>query len=443
MEINESFYKNVFLLMQVVPASYECKKSFNKEMFNKPNTLGFIHISHYLLSVHNATRFQKMVIWPLLNKMDEKKYRLEITEYLKILATENPDINFPPIIMSHLLQAGGRKILILMWKISEISLRAYIINKCQIQLLRAPNIGDNKYITQTYFNIINIKRNNAISKFHENIKLNLKSFEYYMQCKSTDLAKVQTAIFEVKENIEKLMSIFSINPLIAKRLTNLDDAEIINLWKKSIDQNIKFLKQKNMKLQKLKILSNTLYDLILNLRYFKYFDGKNLPKINNGILSLCLNNNIQSNNNELYTNGCLVFRVLLSIIDQVLKQLQYYLKENKLSDISHWNPKIIEYCETIKCMEKIFQNLITEISDSLSDIKYSLQEKSINYTLDKDFLSFINLKTILTSPKFNIFIDNYINDEEISKKILVSPIKDGNATSTPNRKNIVSKNFNI
>lgn len=48
------------------------------------------------------------------------------------------------------------------------------------------------------------------------------------RCKSTDLAKVQTAIFEVKENIEKLMSIFSVNPLIAKRLTNLDDAEIIN-----------------------------------------------------------------------------------------------------------------------------------------------------------------------------------------------------------------------
>lgn len=100
-------------------------------MFNKPNTLGFIHISHYLLSIYDATRFQKMVIWPLLNKMDEKKYRIEITEYLKILATENPDINFPPIIMSHLLQAGGRKILILMWKISEISLRAYIINKCK------------------------------------------------------------------------------------------------------------------------------------------------------------------------------------------------------------------------------------------------------------------------------------------------------------------------
>lgn len=78
-------------------------------------------------------------------------------------------------------------------------------------------------------------------------------------------------------------------------------------------------------------------------------------------------------------------------------------------------------------MEKTFQNLITEISNSLSDIKYSLQEKSINYTLykelNKDFLSFINLKTILTSSKFNFFTDNYINDEEISKKILIFPIK--------------------
>ena len=28
--INESFYKNVFLLMQIVPASYECIKYFKK-----------------------------------------------------------------------------------------------------------------------------------------------------------------------------------------------------------------------------------------------------------------------------------------------------------------------------------------------------------------------------------------------------------------------------
>lgn len=33
--INESFYKNVFLLMQVVPASYECTIHFKKVLLEK------------------------------------------------------------------------------------------------------------------------------------------------------------------------------------------------------------------------------------------------------------------------------------------------------------------------------------------------------------------------------------------------------------------------
>lgn len=104
-------------------------------MFDKPNTTGFIHTSHYLLSVHNAKRFKKMVTWPILNKMDEKRYRMEIREYFAVLANENPDINFPSVLMSHLLQAGGKKILILMWKISEISLKAYISKTCKVLFL--------------------------------------------------------------------------------------------------------------------------------------------------------------------------------------------------------------------------------------------------------------------------------------------------------------------
>lgn len=55
-------------------------------MFNKPNTFGFIHISHYLLFVHNSKQFQKMVQWSIMNKTDEKQYRIEIKYYLEILA---------------------------------------------------------------------------------------------------------------------------------------------------------------------------------------------------------------------------------------------------------------------------------------------------------------------------------------------------------------------
>lgn len=100
-------------------------------MFDKPNTAGFIHISHYLLFVHNARRFRRMVAWPIVHKADEKKYRAEIKAYLEILANDNLDMKFPPILASHLLQAGGTKFLIIMWKISEISLRAYVERNCE------------------------------------------------------------------------------------------------------------------------------------------------------------------------------------------------------------------------------------------------------------------------------------------------------------------------
>lgn len=100
-------------------------------MFTKSNTVGFIHISHYLLSVYDAKHFKNAVKWPIINKTDEKQYRTEIKQYLEILKNENPDINFPVILMSHLLQAKGIRFLTIMWKISEISVRAYIENECK------------------------------------------------------------------------------------------------------------------------------------------------------------------------------------------------------------------------------------------------------------------------------------------------------------------------
>lgn len=105
-------------------------------MFDKPNTSGFIHISYYLLSIYNAKRFQKLVPWPIMNKTDERKYRTEIKNYLDVLASENPDIKFPSVLMSHLLRSGGTKFSILMWKISEISLRAYIRKNCKLSNIK-------------------------------------------------------------------------------------------------------------------------------------------------------------------------------------------------------------------------------------------------------------------------------------------------------------------
>ncbi|KAK9298360.1 hypothetical protein QLX08_008270 [Tetragonisca angustula] len=417
--INESFYKNVFLLMQIVPASYECIKYFKKGMFDKPNTAGFIHVSHYLLSVHNEKRFQKLVIWPILNKTDEKRYRTEIKQYLETLTNENSDINFPPILMSHLLQAGGKKVLILMWKISEISLRAYITRACQTKLLQFPNIGDTKNITETYLTLKSVEKNHTISIFYENTKISLESFKEYMRCISVDLLKVQTAIFETRNNLEKLVATFPVNSLIAKRLIDIDDTEIINSWKESIDQNIKFLNQKNSKLNKLKTLSSTLHNLILILCVnHKILDGRNLPKINNRTWSFCLTGNIQLVNDGLYMNGCLVFSILLMKFNQILKQMKYYLKVHKLPDLSNCDQKIIQYCKRIKYMKEMSEELMQQISDNLNNVQCSLQKKTVDYTLDEDLLNFTGLETILNSPKLNLSA-TYIHEEKISKMILV------------------------
>lgn len=99
-------------------------------MFDKPNTAGFLHVSHYLSIVYDATLFKQIVRWPILCKRDEVTYRIEMKNFLSILSRDNPDINFPPILMSHLIQSGGTKFLIIMWKLSQVALRTYIKREC-------------------------------------------------------------------------------------------------------------------------------------------------------------------------------------------------------------------------------------------------------------------------------------------------------------------------
>lgn len=50
----------------------------------------------------------------------------------------------------------------------------------------------------------------------------------YFRNESNDLAKLQTDIFEAKENIEKYVHVAPVNSSIVNRLTDPDDSEIID-----------------------------------------------------------------------------------------------------------------------------------------------------------------------------------------------------------------------
>ena len=117
-------------------------------------------------------------------------------------------------------------------------------------------------------------------------------------------------------------------------------------------------------------------------------------------------------------NGCLVFSILLMKFNQILKQMKYYLKVHKLPDLSNCDQKIIQYCERIKYMKEMSEELMQQISDNLNNVQCSLQKKTVDYTLDEDLLNFTGLETILNSPKLNLSA-TYIHEEKISKMILV------------------------
>lgn len=127
-------------------------------MFDKPNTAGFLHISYYLLTVYDSERFKKLIEWPVICKKTEAKYRNNVKDYLTIISAENPDIDFPPILTSHLIHAGGTKFTIIMWKLSEVVIRRYLIRESKIIIY--------KYIIYLYIYNRNYFHNIFIIIYH-------------------------------------------------------------------------------------------------------------------------------------------------------------------------------------------------------------------------------------------------------------------------------------
>jgi len=165
MAVSASFHRNVVLLNQLVPPDHDFKKIFREVnisfffilsisehysfficliflggllsvtmtanvlqgMFDKPNTTGFIYVSHYLLTIFDVERFKKLVEWPVICKKTETKYRNNVKDYLNVIALENPDMGFPHVVTTYLLHASGTKFMTIMWKLSQLTLKTYIM----------------------------------------------------------------------------------------------------------------------------------------------------------------------------------------------------------------------------------------------------------------------------------------------------------------------------
>lgn len=102
-------------------------------MFEKPNTAGFIHVSHYLLTIYDAERFKKFIEWPIVCKKSESKYRSDVKDFIAIIASEHPQVGFPQNLAASLLHTGGYKFITVMWKLSQVTLYVYLKREGKLQ----------------------------------------------------------------------------------------------------------------------------------------------------------------------------------------------------------------------------------------------------------------------------------------------------------------------
>ncbi|XP_076295114.1 uncharacterized protein LOC143216162 isoform X2 [Lasioglossum baleicum] len=395
MSIDASFYKNVFLLMQAIPPSFECTKHFKQGMFDKSNPAGFIHISHYLLSIYDPKKFQKIVPWPILNKRDETQYRLKVKEYLDVIAAENADMNFPSILMIHIMRAAGTRFLNIMWKLSQISLRSYIARHYDSTLLQAPDTGATSNISRKHITNINLERDSTISKLFEETKLAINSFKHYKQYYCSILKNLQTAVFVTTEIIRKCIEVAPVNRNITKRLADSKDTEIIDLWKANIDANIASLYYTNSYLQ-----------------------------IDAQVIQQVFNNNTKHLGSGLYVNGCLGFYSLLLVLNEILKQTECCQQIDSLSDLSNCAALITEQNKLIKSMEEKFQNFILAVADASRELQSSLPDKTFHLTIQNDDFYSMCQKILREAPKLEFCFNESINDEKLAiNKLLLSPEK--------------------
>ncbi|XP_024942572.1 uncharacterized protein LOC107269508 isoform X2 [Cephus cinctus] len=346
-------------------------------MFDKPNTVGFIHVSHFLLTIHNAERFKKAVQWPIVCKKTEAQYRNNVKDYLNILSNENPNIGFPAILASHLLRAGGTKFTMIMWKLSQLVLYTYLKMECQKEVLLPPKMGSAKDLTKQFFTNVIENIESEIQKYDQEFSKIKEDFSLFAKEVADDIILSQSKIFETKKILGDLVSKAPVAVPIRKRLMDLDDDEIIELWKSNILNSQCCLRKKHAVLQDLESLSRDINNMITNiLSESKVLDGNSVPRVNTSIITESnLPPEVQVLSSKLYMNNKIVLSTLLSLFCSILYQLRWHLKDNRLPDLSHQQLQVHAISEDTRSMCNLFHMLLTRMGCLSSEIQVRIHQK--------------------------------------------------------------------
>ncbi|KOC68338.1 hypothetical protein WH47_03496 [Habropoda laboriosa] len=383
MAVSASFHRNVLLLSQVIQPSDEFKKHFREGMFDKPNTAGFLHVSYYLLTIHDSDRFKRIVEWPVNCKKAEATYRNNVKDYLISLSAENPDIGFPNILMSHLIHAGGRKFTIIMWKLSQVVIRRYITRETTYNVIFAPQVE---------------------RKFNKNKGHLPKKF-----LQKTN-AKINSDILNQHKNLSKM--------------ENTTSFLLYILWKMNISEGLNRIQKKNVTLKDTEQLTLNINNIILsNSTDIKILDATQLQKVNHLEISELFSPNMQCLLFQLYKNDKVMLNNFITLFNLLLIQLHKQIKLNTLDDFSECLLQIEASNKDVKAVLNIFQSYLLDITNEISKTQDVLYKKNVIQVYDDTALPIMNNMLIILSPL--IKIDTNCSDEEndLQKRLQLTPVE--------------------
>ncbi|XP_077266875.1 uncharacterized protein LOC143899933 isoform X2 [Temnothorax americanus] len=450
--ISSSFYKNVSLLAQIVPPSLEFQRHFKKDMFDKPNTVGFLHVSHYLSTVYDAKLFKRMVRWPILCKKDEATYRVEMKNFLCLLSQDNPDLNFPTILMSHLIQSAGTKFQTIMWKLSQLALKTYIKRELQGELLNAPCISPVQDLAIKYFNNIIVEKYKVVTETREETEKILDAANNFLNDEIERLNTYKSEIFDRRENIRRVVPDLPAHPLVQKQLMNVEDSNITNcwytinillvnlfianfhdipsrvaVWKRSIFKKVQYIIEKNKEFKELEKSFDRLCKLVLRINSnSRTLDANEFSEIFCDNCLLYTQSETQSKHliRNLHANGSIVFNTLLSLLYLMVTQIH---RESiaDLSDLSQCLPSIRSACKKMKSLRTLFSALNTRIGGICRNEQCAVSREIKNVYIDFDAsnVPIVNRYILLRSPKISFNLDQSTDDKLFYERLRSSPVE--------------------
>ncbi|XP_054010762.1 uncharacterized protein LOC128893658 isoform X1 [Hylaeus anthracinus] len=422
------FHRNVLLLSNVIAPSDEFNTHFHKGMFDKPNTTGFIHVSHYLLTIYDSERFKKLVEWPVICKKTEVKYRNTVKDFLKVVSLENPDMRFPNILTSHLIHAGGKKVTIIMCKLSEVAMRKYLITSQSkignYNVILAPQGREGGSLGKEFLQKTNAKRCSNISNVHGNLSAMSKTTETILKNEKKILSDIRMEIFKTEKLITTISNDAPVHPSVKKRITDPNDEDVIQMWKSNINDSLNYLKKKKTILRNMEELSCKIINVMPNNSSdTNILDAKQLQKVNYLGISELFPHDIQCLLFQLYKDEKLVFHTFIFLFNLLLTRLHQRLSSTPPENFSKCLLQIGASCEDMKKALTIFETYLLDVTKKLSETENILHQTNVVKIHDDTVSPIINNVLLMASPVIRIDTDSNNEESDLQKLVQFTPVE--------------------